>query len=342
MPSSTQPGPSAADIQAAIDAKTKPIGALGRVEDTAVQLARLQGTLKPKASTCRLLIFAADHGLAQAGVSAYPQAVTRQMVANMLSGGACANAFASALGAIVSIVDAGVGGEAIADETLIDRRIAPGTQNSLSGPAMTPAQYEAAIHAGKTLAQDAGEDVICLGEMGIGNTASASLLAHKIAGLPLEQMTGRGTGLDDAGLARKTETLRKAAARTPKRLSADSALQEYGGFEIVMMAGAVLGAASARKPVIIDGFIATAAALAAHTLEPSTKEAMIFGHVSEEQGHASLLATLNASPLLSLDMRLGEGTGALLAWPIVKAAAAMLRDVASFESAGVSTQGSDP
>lgn len=342
MPSSIQQAPTPAAIQAAIDGKTKPIGALGRVEALAAQLAQLQGTLEPRAERCRLVIFAADHGLVQSGVSAYPQAVTRQMVSNMLSGGACANAFARALGVDVSIVDAGVSGAPIHDNDLIDRRIGPGTQNSLHAPAMTQSQYEAAISAGKTLAQEAREDVLCLGEMGIGNTASATLLAHKIAGLPLEQITGRGTGLDDVGLAKKTEVLKQAALRTQATLSADRALQEYGGFEIVMMTGAIIGAAQGRKPVLIDGFIATTAALAALQLEPSTRQAMVFAHLSEEQGHAPLLDALDANPLLSLDMRLGEGTGALLAWPIVKAAAYMLRDVASFESAGVSTQSNAP
>ncbi|MEM7569122.1 MAG: nicotinate-nucleotide--dimethylbenzimidazole phosphoribosyltransferase [Pseudomonadota bacterium] len=329
-------------IQAAIDGKTKPVGSLGRVEDVAKHLAALQDTLSPRAQTCRLFLFAADHGLANAGVSAYPQDVTRQMVLNMLSGGACANAFAKSVDACVSIVDAGVAGGPITHTALIDRRMGPGTENSLVQPAMSAAQVDTALQHGMDFAREATEDVLALGEMGIGNTASASLVIHKITGLDLDSVTGRGTGHTDAGLQRKMDILRTAAARTPQQLDAKTSLAEYGGFEIVMMTGAMLGAAQARKPVLVDGFIASAAALAACHINSDARKAMIFSHISEEQGHGPLLEEMGAQPLLDLGMRLGEGTGALLAWPIVKAAAALLRDVASFEGAGVSHRNDAP
>jgi nicotinate-nucleotide--dimethylbenzimidazole phosphoribosyltransferase len=325
-----------ARLAAAIDGKTKPVGALGRIEGLAATIARLQGSLAPRMERCALTIFAADHGAALAGVSAYPQAVTRQMVANVLAGGAAANVFAASLGVPVRVVDAGVAGPPIGHPALIDRRLGPGTASFLDGPAMSPATCARALAMGREIGAASPGEAAAFGEMGIGNTASASLLGAKIAGLPLERLVGRGTGLDDAGLARKAALLSTAAARTPPRLDPETALAEYGGFEIAMMAGAMLGAAGAGKIVLVDGFIAGAAALAAAGIEPRARRAFVFAHASAEAGHAALLDALDARPLLALDMRLGEGTGALLAWPLVRAAAAMLRDMASFESAGVS------
>lgn len=323
-------------IRRAIDTKTKPVGALGRIEDLAAQIARLQQSLAPQIRDCSLTIFAADHGIANEGVSAYPQAVTRQMVANFLAGGAAANVIAASLGIAVRVVDAGVAGEAMDDARLISRRIAPGTQSFLRGAAMTAAQRDRALDLGRELGADAAGEAVAFGEMGIGNTSAATLLAHRLTGIALAALTGRGTGLDDAGLAHKAQLLAAASARVPGRLTADAALAEFGGFEIAMMAGAMIGAAQAGKLVLVDGYIASAAALVAVELVPGTRGALVFAHVSAEPGHAALLGWLGARPLLSLDMRLGEGTGALLAWPLVKAAAAMLREMASFESAGVS------
>lgn len=325
-----------AKISAAIDAKTKPLGALGDIETLAAQIARIQRSLAPRADTCRLTIFAADHGMAQAGVSAFPQAVTRQMVMNFLTEGAAANVFARSVGADVQVVDAGVSGEPIDDARLIQKRIGNGTANAIERPAMTQDQIDAALASGSAIGHDGTEAVACFGEMGIGNTSAASLVAAKIFGLPVGDITGRGTGLDDEGLQRKRALLETAAARTEAQLDARPALQEYGGFEIAMMAGAMLGAAAAGKIVIVDGFIASAAALAASRLAPESRANMVFAHQSAEAGHARVLEALEAKPLLHLNMRLGEGTGALLAFPLVKAAADMLRDMASFESAGVS------
>ena len=323
-------------IRRTIDSKTKPLGALGSIESLAGQIARIQGTLRPSLHRCRLTLFAGDHGIAHEGVSAYPQAVTRQMVANFLAGGAAANVFARANGVDLRVVDAGVAGGPIDAPELISRRIAAGTRSSAVEAAMTADECEAALRAGDELGTRVEADAAAFGEMGIANTSSATLVAHKLTGAGLDALTGRGTGLDDDGLARKHAVLARAAARTPARLDARDALREYGGFEIVMMAGAMIGAARAGAVVLVDGFIASVAALAATGLAPALRDYLVFAHRSAEQGHRTVLEAIGARPLLDLDMRLGEGTGALLAWPVLKCAAAMMSEMASFESAGVS------
>ena len=326
-------------IRRAVDAKTKPPGSLGAVEALATRIARVQGTLTPSLRRCRLTLFAADHGIASEGVSAYPQAVTRQMVANFLAGGAAANVFARANGVDLCVVDAGVAGAPLDAPGLVSRRIGPGTRNFAVEPAMTGEQYEEALRAGIDLGAGSGApapDAAAFGEMGIANTSSATLVAHKLTGAPLDALTGRGTGLDDDGLAHKRRVLARAAARTARRLDPEAVLREYGGFEIVMMAGAMIGAARTGAVVIVDGFIASVAALAADALAPALRDYLVFAHRSAEPGHRVVLDALGASPLLDLGMRLGEGTGALLAWPLLRSAAAMLSDMASFESAGVS------
>ncbi|MEM7729759.1 MAG: nicotinate-nucleotide--dimethylbenzimidazole phosphoribosyltransferase [Pseudomonadota bacterium] len=323
-------------IQDALDAKTKPPGALGRIETLAARIAALQGTLTPRMDTCSLFIFAADHGIAQDGVSAFPQSVTRQMVANFAGGGAAANVFADTLGVELRVVDAGVAGGPVEGPGVMDRRQGDGTRNSRLEPAMTDTQRDAALQAGDALGREAGTDAVCFGEMGIGNTSAASLVLHKLLGLPLDVLIGRGTGVDDAGLHRKRAVLEEAARRTADVLPPLKALSEYSGFEIAMMAGGMIGAARAGRLVLVDGFIATAAAAAALRHAPDIELALVFAHRSEERGHGAVLDTLSAEPLLDLGLRLGEGTGALLAWPLVRAAAAMLRDMATFESAAVS------
>ena len=325
-----------AQIIAALDGKTKPRGSLGRMEALAATIARIQGTLTPRAETCALTIFAGDHGMADAGVSAFPKAVTRQMVLNFMNGGAAANVFAASVGASISVVDAGVAGEPFSQSGLIDRRIAPGTENALERPAMDAAAFASALDAGLQIGRGLREDVACFGEMGIGNTSSASLVAAKVIGRDVGDLVGRGTGLDDEGLQRKRAFLHTAAGRTAATLDARTALTEYGGYEIVMMAGAMIGAAEAGRVVIVDGFIASVAALCARELSAGCESAFVYAHRSAESGHAVVLDALNGIPLLDLDMRLGEGTGALLAFPLVKAAATMLRDMASFESAKIS------
>ena len=323
------------ELQQVIDAKTKPPGSLGQLETLAIQLGLGRENLKPRINSCELLLFAADHGIAAEGVSAFPQSVTRQMVHNFLAGGAAANVFAEALGITLKIIDSGVLGEPIVDPKLLLKRLGPGTKNALYEPAMSAAQRDEALAIGAALAEQSAADVLCLGEMGIGNTSSSSLLAAKLLDVPIDRLIGRGTGVSDAGLAQKTRVLQQAAARTSNSLPAKDALAEYGGFEIVMLSGAMLGAITRRAIVIVDGFIATAAALAACRINPAVRKQLVFAHRSQETGHRLILQALNARPLLDLDLRLGEGSGALLAWPLVKAAAAMLNEMATFSDAGV-------
>ena len=323
-----------ADIQRALDSKTKPIGSLGRLEQLAAQIATLQGTLTPSMSTCQLIIFGADHGIAAQNVSAYPSEVTRQMVLNLLSGGAAANVIAKSLDIPVKIVDTGIKGEPIDHPNLINRRIAPGTADFSIGPAMTPDQFHQATKHGANLSPST--DAVCFGEIGIANTASASIIAHKILNIPLPDLVGPGTGLDQTGVQHKLAVLTQAANRTPTPLDAQTTLTQYGGFEIAMMTAAIIAAADTKRLVIIDGFIATSAAIAAINIDPTITNALVFSHRSGERGHDAMLKALNAKPLLDLDMRLGEGTGALLAWPIIKSAAAILNNMATFQSANVS------
>lgn len=326
----------AAQVRHAIDTKTKPLGALGRIEELAAQIALLQGSLTPQMATATLTIFAADHGIATEGVSAFPQEVTAQMVLNFAAGGAAANVFARANDVSLRVVDAGVA-TPVDDPGVLDRRIGPGTANSATGPAMSSDELSQCFQAGAALGSDGEVDAVLFGEMGIGNTASAALVAHKITGLSVEELTGRGTGVDDAGFAHKKAVLARAAGRTGD-LSTAEALSEYAGFEMVMICGAMRAAASARRLVIVDGFIASASALAVLTAHPELHGAFVFSHASAESGHRAILDHLGVTPLLDLGLRLGEGTGALLAWPLVKSAAAMLREMASFESAAVSGQ----
>ena len=324
------------EIKRAIDSKTKPLGALGVIESLALRIARIQGTPTPSLRLCRLVLFAADHGVAHEAVSAYPQHVTRQMVENFLSGGAAANVFAREVGVDLSVVDAGVAGAPMDIPGLVPRRVAGGTRNFVEEPAMSSGQCDDAFRDGLLLGEDISADAAAFGEMGIANTSSASVVAHKLTGVGLESLVGPGTGLDDAGLVRKMEILKRAAARTDPLLDPRDALREYGGFEIVMMSGAMIGAARTGAVVLVDGFIASVAALAAVRLAPGLRDYLVCAHRSAEPGHRVVLEALEARPLLDLDMRLGEGTGALLAWPLLRCAAAMLSGMASFESAGVS------
>lgn len=322
-------------LQQRIDAKTKPRGALGRLEALALQIGLILRSETPLLQQPQLLVFAADHGLAAQGVSAYPQDVTWQMVENMLAGGAAINVFARQMGLALGVVDAGVAHEFGPRPGLLSCKIAPGTRDASLEPAMSQAQCIEAIGAGRELVRRRPGNVMMLGEMGIANTSSAALLLARLAGVPLADAVGRGTGLDDAGLAHK----RKVLARALDRHSATAplaVLAALGGFEIAMMAGALLQAASERRVIVVDGFVVGAALLAAHALAPAVLDCCVFAHRSAEAGHAALLTALHARPLLDLDLRLGEGTGAALAWPLVDAAARMLSEMASFESAGVS------
>jgi nicotinate-nucleotide--dimethylbenzimidazole phosphoribosyltransferase len=336
----TQPDTAlAADLQALIDNKTKPLGALGRLERLALQIGLIQQRLKPRLANPHIIVCAGDHGAARAGISAFPQEVTWQMVENFLAGGAAINVFARQAGIALTVVDAGVAHDFGMRPGLMHAKIGYGTANYLEGPAMSEAQCREAIVCGARIAADlhaSGCDVVGFGEMGIGNTASASLLTHFLTGAPLAQCVGRGTGLDDAGLARKQALLEQAAARYQGEAAPLSVLARFGGFEIAMLCGAMLGAAERRMVLLIDGFIVTSALLVAAALHPAIVKYCVFSHRSQERGHRLQFEHLGVEPLLDLELRLGEGTGAALAYPIVKAAVAMLNEMASFQSAGVS------
>ncbi len=326
-------------VKQKINQKTKPPGSLGRLEDLALQAALVQHSLSPTLHNPQAVVFAGDHGAATAGVSAYPQDVTWQMVMNFLTGGAAINVFARQAGLGLSVVDAGVAHDFGAAPGLIGAKVAHGTGNYLERAAMSTAQCEEALARGRNLAHNLaghGCQALVIGEMGIGNTASASLLTHCLTGHPLDAVTGRGTGLDDAGLARKRALLGRALARGGRPQDPLVALAEYGGFEIAMMAGAMLGAAERRMLVLVDGFIVTSAVLVAHAIAPAMLPYCVFSHCSAEAGHRLQLAQLGVEPLLQLDLRLGEGTGAALAFPLLRAAVGFLDEMASFASAGVS------
>jgi nicotinate-nucleotide--dimethylbenzimidazole phosphoribosyltransferase len=321
-----------------IDHKTKPLGALGLLESLALQLGLIQRSESPSLHEPQMVVFAADHGIAAEGVSAFPQAVTVQMVGNMLAGGAAINVFARQHGFALQVVDAGVAAEMPAHPQLQPRKIALGTKNLCQEAAMSRPQAHAALTAGMQVVQALPGNVVALGEMGIANTSPAALLLARLTCLSIQDATGRGTGLDDRQLLHKQGVLTRALARHPATAPLDvvAELAALGGFEIAMMAGAMLQAASERRVVLVDGFIAGSAALVAQALAPQVRDYLVFCHRSAEIGHRLLLSYLAAKPLLELDLRLGEGTGALLAWPLVQSAANFLNEMASFESAGVS------
>lgn len=323
-----------------IHQKTKPIGALGQLEKIALQIGLIQHTLTPQLVNPTVLVFAGDHGIAASGVSPYPQAVTAQMVLNFLAGGAAINVFARQNNINLRVIDAGVNHQFAANNQLISAKIGMGTANFLFEPAMTAEQCARALAQGQRIVSASlatSCNVLAFGEMGIGNTASASCLMSVLCDVPIAQCVGRGTGLDDEGLAHKTQLLEQAmrlhinAINTPL-----DALRIFGGFEIAMMVGAMLEAAQNKAVLLIDGFIASAALLVASRMAPTILDYCIFAHCSDEKAHAQLLSALNAKPLLDLGLRLGEGTGAVLAYPLVQAAVGFLNEMASFESAGVS------
>lgn len=339
LPIKTIPQTSLDTAQAAIDIKTKPPGSLGRIEALARQISAVQDTLTPAAEPAKLLLFAADHGLTAEGVSAWPSEVTTQMVGNFLGGGAAANVFARTNNLDITVVDAGIIGDLPDHENLIRANIKKGTNNAMHEDAMSEDELNSALEFGARMAVDAieaGNKVIAIGEMGIGNTSSAVLLAHAVHGLNIGKLTGPGAGLDDEGIARKIKILEKTANRKPGLLSPFDALQAYGGLEIAMMAGAVIGTASAGGIMLVDGFIASSAAMCALAARPEAMNYTVFAHRSKEPGHRLMMEAIGADPLIDLDLRLGEGTGALLAYPLLRAACAMLCNMATFESAGVS------
>ena len=331
-------------LQAKINNKTKPLGALGRLEGLALKIGLMQNTLSPKLTRPVMMVFAGDHGIVESGVSPYPQAVTQQMVLNFLAGGAGINVFAKQSNMQIRVIDAGVNHVFAPHPGLIDAKIAMGTRNFLAAPAMSAEQCEQALTRGAELTRaeiKTGSNVLGFGEMGIGNTSAAAALMCVLCDLPAGSCVGRGTGLDDAGLQRKVAIIEQALQY--HGLDGGDpipALTTFGGFEIAMMAGAMLGAAEQKAVLIIDGFIATAALLVASKIEPEIMNYCVFAHCSDEAGHKLLLQQLEAEPLLDIGLRLGEGTGAALAYPIMQAAVNFLNEMATFESANVSRQDS--
>lgn len=328
-------------LQHKIDTKTKPLGSLGKLETLAMQIGCIQKTTEPKIEKPTMLVFAADHGLAEAGVSPFPKEVTAQMVLNFMGGGAAINVFCKTNGLDLKVVDAGVDYDFPSDATLINAKVAKGTKNILLEPAMSADECAKALAKGKELVQhlfDIGTNTIAFGEMGIGNTSSAALIMSKICGIDIDQCVGRGTGHDEVGLSKKKSLLAQAIAKHNLAKSASEILSTFGGFEIAMMTGAMLKAAELNMVVLVDGFISTSALLVAQAMDKEVLENCVFSHQSDEQGHKLMLDYLSATPLLQLDMRLGEGSGAAVAFPLVKAAVNFLNEMASFEQAGVSNK----
>jgi nicotinate-nucleotide--dimethylbenzimidazole phosphoribosyltransferase len=324
---------------------TKPPGSLGRLEEIANRMAAIQATLSPSVARTRIVLFAADHGVCAEGVNPYPQAVTAQMVANFLRGGAAINAIAGAAGAELRIVDAGVCHDIPQAAGLTSRPVAAGTKNFCVGSAMTSDQAEAALSLGIEMAEDAvaaGCTLLGVGEMGIGNTTSASAVTLALTGLAAPEVVGRGTGADESCMARKRSAIERAwALHAPHIQGPLDLLARLGGFEIGAMCGFCLAAAAHRCATLVDGFIATSAAALAVRFHGAVQDYLIPAHRSTEPGHDPLLAIIGHRPLLNLQMRLGEGTGAALAIPIVRAAVAAFTGMATFASAGVSDAAGD-
>jgi nicotinate-nucleotide--dimethylbenzimidazole phosphoribosyltransferase len=332
-------------LQHRLDRKTKPLGSLGRLEALALQLGLILGSETPRLRDPQVLVCAGDHGLAARGVSAYPSDVTWQMVENFLAGGAAVSVLARQHGLALTVVDCGVRHDFAPRAGLLARKIAPGTADSSQGPAMTEAQCAQAIANGREIVAGLPGNAVLLGEMGIGNTSAASLLLARLGGHPLDECVGAGTGIDAQGMARKRAVLAEVLQRHAKAKQPLQALAAFGGFEIATLVGAVLQAAVERRVIVVDGFISSAAVLVAKALQANVTQRCVFSHRSDETGHALMLRHLGpdgatpARALLDLGLRLGEGSGAALAWPLLQSACAILAEMASFESAGVSDKG---
>ena len=333
-------------LQHKLDNKTKPLGSLGRLEALALQLGEILGTASPVLEQPQMVVFAGDHGLTARGISAFPSDVSWQMVENFLAGGAAVSVLARQNGISLTVVDCGVNHDFLAGlpagtqrPGLLVRKVVggeKGTADSSAQPAMSEAQCQQALQNGQDIVKALPGNALLLGEMGIGNTSAASLLLARLAGLDIEVCTGAGTGLDAPAVQRKTAVLREVLARHPEATTPLQALAALGGFEIATMVGAVLQAAQERRVVVVDGFIATSAVLVAHALQPLVLQRCVFAHRSGERGHEFMLQHLGVQALLDLGLRLGEGSGAALVWPLLQSACTILREMASFESAGVS------
>jgi nicotinate-nucleotide--dimethylbenzimidazole phosphoribosyltransferase len=326
----------AAQLDRAINNKTKPLGSLGVLEALAKQIGLIQNTRDIALTKPSILVFAADHGVVAEGISAYPQDVTWQMVENFLARGAAINVFAAQNHCELRVIDAGVNHDFGPRDGLTDRKLAHGTRNFANEPAMSRDLCQTALAAGMALASELEGNVVGFGEMGIGNTTAAAALMHKLTGIPVAQCVGAGTGLSADGILHKQRVIEAAVARHAHATEALDVLATFGGLEIAMMAGAMLKAAELRKILLIDGFIVTSALLVAARMHPAILDYCVFAHCSDENGHKQMLDALGAKPLLNLGLRLGEGTGCALALPLLHAAVNFLNQMATFESAQVS------
>ena len=327
-------------IKHKIDTKTKPLGALGKLEDIASKIAKIQNTLTPELKNPAMLVFAADHGISDEGVSPFPKDVTWQMVMNFIGGGAAINIFCKQNGIELNVVDAGVDYNFPKSKGLIDAKVANGTQNMKLIEAMTLDQCLQAMNSGSDIVKEKsvnGCNVIGFGEMGISNTSAASLLMSNFCNIPVEETVGRGTGLDDAGVIHKKQILKEVSELHKNKTKPLDILSAVGGLEIAMMVGAMNRAFQQGMVILVDGFITTSALLVAHALNNNILDNCIFTHKSDENGHGKMLEFLDADPLLNLNMRLGEGSGAAVAYPIIESSVNFFNQMASFESAGVSS-----
>ncbi len=328
-------------IKNKIDFKTKPLGALGLLETIAAQVCNIQNTLSPALLHPVILVFAADHGIAREGVSAFPAAVTAQMVLNFLNGGAAINVFCRQHNIDLKIIDAGVNYDFEKIENLINVKTGRGTKSFLQDNAMTQEEVLQCFYQAENIIEpiaQKGCNIIGFGEMGIGNTSSASMLMSALCNLPIEECVGRGTGLNDEQLNNKINILKQAQQNHAVPADAITALEYFGGYEIAHICGAMLAAHKKNMLILVDGFIATAAFLCAYKINKKIKANAIFTHQSDEQGHKKMLAYLDAKPILNIGLRLGEGTGCALAYPIIQSAVLFINEMASFESAGVSNK----
>lgn len=332
-------------LQHRMDQKTKPLGALGWLETLAMQIGLIQGTDLPALLEPQMVVCAADHGLAARGVSAYPSDVTWQMVENFLAGGAAVSVLARQHGLALTVVDCGVRHDFAPRAGLRICKVGMGTADAMLGPAMTTAQCEQAIANGMALVKELPGNAVLLGEMGIGNTSAASLLLARLSGQDVAACTGAGTGLDAAAVQRKVAVLREVLQVHADVTEPLAVLAAMGGLEIATLVGVVVQAAAERRVIVVDGFIASSAVLVAKALQPEVLACCVFSHRSGEAGHGLMLQHLGPTPdvparaLLDLGLRLGEGSGAALAWPLLQSACAILREMASFESARVSGRG---
>lgn len=327
------------ELQEKIDTKTKPIGSLGMLEKIAFQLGKIQNSLNPTINNPNVVVFAGDHGIADDGVSFYPKSVSYQMLYNYMEGGAASTVFAKQHGIKFNVVDAGVDHDFDPSLPIINRKLAYGTKNYRLEPAMTKEQCLEGIKRGAEVIEEIhqnGCNFIIFGEKGIGNTSSASLILSLLGDISLEECVGRGTGLDKEGVKSKFDLLNEGLSKYNQSKDPIDVLTHFGGFEIVMIVGAMLKAAELKMTLLIDGFIITSALLAAFKINPKVKDYCLFAHKSNEQAHINMLNIMGGEPILDISMRLGEATGAMVCFPLIKSAAQFMNEMASFQDAGVS------